>query len=576
MSATPYYRVDPEHSGTVGQETWILGPPGCGKTTFLSGSIRNTALLRGSDNVAATSFTTAAAAELAGRDLPLPKSQIGTLHSLAYRSLEFPRLADELIGDWNEQHPNLTRTGKATNVDDGTAPVEAVNGASEGDVLAAQLDNLRSRLVPREQWPLDVAVFARTWEAWKRDNDVVDFTDLIEMASEHVPTAPGSPDVIFCDETQDMTPAELALVRKWGQHAERLILAGDPHQAIYGFRGATPDAWLDHPVPDSDKIVLSQSWRIPSTVHGAAEHWIRQLSRYEPMRYDPRDEPGDVRTLAVHYQQPHMLADALERAIGRPVVDENGDEKPATVMVLATCAYMLDRVKHELRARGLPFANRWRPTRGDWNPLRSSGKGTSSRERLVSYLMLDERPDVGMGDLSRPWTGDDVRRWAGVVKRRGVFVHGVGPMLEALPDGELSFDEVAALFVDDEQLEAAVTPDLGWLERNLATAKRAGMEFPIRVAQARGARALLTEPQITLGTIHSTKGAEASDVFLIPDLSARGMNEWRQPGPAQDGVRRLMYVGMTRARRSLTVLQPGTGLFVPVEQLVAGARRQAA
>lgn len=579
MSATPYYRVDAEHSGEQGREVWILGPPGTGKSTFLAGSVRNTALLRGTENVVVTSFTTAAAAELASRDLPLPKWQMGTLHSLAYRGLDRPPVADEQIPEWNTEHPDyaLSRSGKV-NVDDGTAPAEADATSTEGDVLASKMDSLRSRMVPRERWPLDVAAFADVWDAWKRSNGLVDFTDMIELALHDVPVAAGHPDVIFADEAQDFTPLELALVRSWGEHAERLVLAGDPHQSIYGFKGATPHAWLDRPIPDSDKIVLSQSWRIPRTVHSAAEHWIRQLSRYEPMRYDPRDEPGDVRTLAVHHQQPHMLADALERAISKPAYDEEtGEERPATAMVLASCSYMLDRLKHELRARGLPFHNPYRKTRGDWNPMRSTGPNSvSSRDRLIAYLLLDERPDVGFGDLSRPWTGEDVRRWAHVVKKRGIFTRGAAGAIEGLPSRELSFDEIAALFADDDELEKAVTPDLDWLEANLLTASRGPMGFPIQVARQRGARALLSEPQIVLGTIHSVKGGAADDVYLIPDMSSRGMNEWSQRGEPADGVRRLMYVGMTRARRSLTVLQPASHLFVPVEQLVAGARKQAA
>lgn len=579
MASTPFYRVDDEHTGEVGREVWVLGPPGTGKSTFLAGSIKNTATVRGSGAVVATSFTTAAASELVSRGLPLPKSQIGTLHSLAYRALDRPPVADEQIPDWNDAHPGyaMTSSGRKSNVDDG-APVEAgAGGASTGDALASQLDSLRARRIDPDSWPADVRGFAKAWEAWKRGNGLVDFSDMIEMAYEDVPRAPGSPDVIFADEVQDFTPLELALVRKWGAHAERLILAGDPNQAIYGFKGSTPEAWLDSPVAARDKIVLSQSWRIPASVHRAAEHWVRQQSRYEEMRYDPREEEGLVRQLGVAYQQPAMLADEVEKALAVDDVAADGTRSPSTVMVLATCGYMLDPVKHELRKRGLPFSNPWRRSRGDWNPFPpASGTQVSSRERLLAYLTLDERDDVGLGDLSRPWTGEDVRRWAAVVKKRGIFVPGAAAALEALGPHELDYAEVAALFANDVELEQAVTPDLGWLERNLLASSRAGMTFPIEVAKKRGARALLDEPRVHLGTIHSFKGAQASTVFLIPDLSSRGSNEWRQRGGPQDGVRRQMYVAMTRARRELAVLMPATTMFVSPEQMVAGARKGSA
>jgi hypothetical protein len=206
-----------------------------------------------------------------------------------------------------------------------------------------------------------------------------------------------------------------------------------------------------------------------------------------------------------------MLADQIEASLATTDVDNDGVERPATVMVLATCGYMLDPVKHELRKRGLPFANPWRRSRGDWNPFpASTGRTVSSRERLLAYLTLDERDDVGLGDLARPWTGQDVKRWAHVVKKRGIFIRGAAAAIEALPDRELEFDEIAGLFVDDVELEQAVTPDLGWLERNLTSASRAPMTFPIEVARRRGARALLDEPRVFLGTIHSFKGAQAT------------------------------------------------------------------
>lgn len=551
-----------------------------GKTTFLTGSIRNTALLRGVDNVVVASFTVTAAAELQGRGLPLPKSQIGTLHSLAYRELDRPPVADEQIDDWNTSHPALalTRTGRRAAADDGAAPTEATGGSSEGDQLAADLDSLRARMVPRDQWPVRVADFADSWDDWKRANGLIDFTDMIEMAYHDVHAAPGRPDVGFFDEVQDFTPLELALIRKWGQHMERMVLAGDDDQSIYGFKGASPDAFLNPAIPDSDKIVLSQSWRVPASVHRAAEHWIRQLSHREEKVYSPRDEEGLVRQIREHYMQPLQLADRIEDALASTTTDADGTTRPATVMVLASCAYMLDPIKHELRARGLPFHNPYRRTRGDWNPLKPAAAGqTSSKDRLIAYLRLDERPDTGLGaDLHRLWTGGDVKAWAHVIKKQGIFIRGAAAAIDGLPERELGFDEIAALFADEVELEQAVTPDLGWFERNLLAASRAPMTFPIEVARKRGARALVDEPRIVLGTIHSVKGGQSDCVFLIPDLSARGSDEWRRTGAPADGVRRQMYVGMTRARRELAVCNPATTKYVSPEQMVAGARAQSA
>ena len=184
VRGTPYYRVDPSPTGEQGTEVRVFGPPGTGKTTFLTGSVRNTALQRGPQNIVVASFTVTAAAELKGRGLPLPKSQIGTLHSLAYRELDRPPVADELLDDWNSHHPAYARSasGKRVNMDDG-APIEAgMQGATDGDALAAKYDALRNRMTDRDDWPRDVLAYAERWEDFKTAQGVIDFTDMIEMA----------------------------------------------------------------------------------------------------------------------------------------------------------------------------------------------------------------------------------------------------------------------------------------------------------------------------------------------------------------------------------------------------------
>jgi hypothetical protein len=59
------------------------------------------------------------------------------------------------------------------------------------------------------------------------------------------------------------------------------------------------------------------------------------------------------------------------------------------------------------------------------------------------------------------------------------------------------------------------------------------------------------KPNVVVGTIHSVKGGQADHVYLFPDLSAAGDREYM--GAARDRIIRLGYVGMTRARQTLTL-----------------------
>lgn len=548
----------------LGHEQRVSGPPGTGKTTWLSKAVHSTVVARQTPNVMVASFTTAAAAEVAGRNLPLHRNRIGTLHSFAYRALDTPVVAQELILEWNREHPALALTPKSSRSGSSQSLEESPEewtGATEADKLLGMLDVARARMEPPETWPTQVRAFEARWTAFKVGNGAVDFTDMIAHALTDVEVAPNSPQVIFADEAQDFTPLELALVRKWGRHADRLVLVGDDDQMIYHFKGARVEGLLEPAIPESDKRVLTQSYRVPRTVHAAASRWVSGLTRREPKEYLPRDAAGAARQVPWRGEDPEPLVEfAAQRA-----------DEGRSVMILATCSYMLDKVKHEMRRAGLPFHNPYRRRRGDWNPLHPA-RGTSSRDRLLAYLICDERV---FGDRSRLWTGDDVRAWLAPLKV-GPFAKAVKATAEGLPRRELTFDEVEALFADEVELEAAVSPSLDWYARNLLASARPGMEFPLAIARRRGASTLAEEPRVVLGTVHSTKGTEADTVIVMPDLSALGYQEWATAGERRDSVIRLFYVAMTRAREELVVCTQSSPQAVAPELLLRGARKAAA
>lgn len=516
--------------------------------------MRATARERGSDRLVVGSFTVAAAQEIAGRGLPIDKRQVGTLHALAYRSIDHPPVAVERLSEWNLAYPALRMSDGYKPGDDGTGDVMS-GAACEGDALMQQADTLRARMVPAAHWPARVRRFSELWNEWKSNEGVVDFTDMIELAMEK-DHAPGNPLVGFFDEFQDFTPLEIALVRHWAKSMDRLVVAGDDDQCLYSFKGASADAFLDPPVSQDNKRLLSQSYRVPYSVHAAAQAWVERLSRREPKDYTPRDAHGVVRNSSLRWKYPEDLVHDLQRQL----------EMGRTAMILATCGYMLDPVKHRLKEVGIPFHNPYRP-RGDWNPL-SPGRGVASAERLLAYLVIDERV---FGELSRLWTGQDVKRWTAVIKKKGVFRRGAGGMIGGLPDRELSYEEVEQLFDDPAICARAVEPDLEWFSRNLLSGSKVAMEYPIKIARNRPMD-LIDTPRVVIGSIHSVKGGEADSVYLFPDLSMSGVQEYERGGIGKDSVIRQMYVGMTRAREELVVCEPSSQFTIDPSELTRGAR----
>lgn len=543
--------VEPEDDPSLGGEFRLFGPPGTGKTTFLSDQARKWARDVGYDKIIIASFTRAAAAEIASRGIPVTRGNIGTLHALAYRSIDSPEIAETHLDEFSAEHPTYRLGNDRPDLDDG---VDAPRGNStEGDDLQRQYETLRARLTPRELWPASVRNFADVWERWRTGNGYVDFTGMIEAALEANTWAPGNPTVGLFDEAQDFTPLELALVRSWGSHMQRVLLAGDDDQTIYAFKGATPDAFLDPPVEETHKRVLRQSHRVPVAVHTAASRWVERLTRREPKLYEPRDEAGSIRVVRSTYRSPETIVEEAALAAG------DGQ----TSMFLGTCSYMLDPIKAVLRREGVPFHNPYRRRRGDWNPLAPpAANRTTASQRLLAYLR--PRPEV-WGDESRLWTGGDLKAWTAHLQAKGFLRHGAKKLLDGLaPDIEIDDTALSDMFaaLPEEDWPGLVNADLDWFDGRLLSTKRQGYEFPLQIARRRGAATLREEPRIVVGTIHSVKGGEADNVYLFPDLSIAGRREWHGHDTARDSVVRLFYVGMTRARSDLIVCSPATSLAI--------------
>src|SRR5665213_3012113 len=99
-----------ERDHSITGEYRIFGPPGTGKTTNLTRQIRRAVERFGKDSVLVTSFSRAAAAELAGQDLPVSSDRVGTLHSHCWHALGRPEIAEVRVAEWNRANPDLRIT----------------------------------------------------------------------------------------------------------------------------------------------------------------------------------------------------------------------------------------------------------------------------------------------------------------------------------------------------------------------------------------------------------------------------------------------------------------------------------
>ncbi len=550
-------------------ETWLLGPPGTGKTTRLAAMIAEAAKQHGSDGVLVSSFTKAAAVELAGRDLPLDHARVGTLHALCYRAMGQPPIAEANLREFNDEHPEHALSGGTTVSDEGVWEYEP---RTENDAYFAAYQGQRARMIPpmkqRYNGGFDPSymAFVLAWEGWKRQHEYFDFSDLLERALHDMDGSPIDASVLFIDEAQDCTPLMMAVARKWAQQMERLVLAFDEEQSLYSWAGADPQQLFSRE-PDEPATVLAQSYRVPRAVHAKADAWRKKLSWRIEKEYLPRDEDGWVKNrLDLDYDSPDLTVQLISDLIGHG----------KSVMVLASCGYMLRSTINRLKAEGIPFANPYRPGRTDWNPL---DPGTARKQtpvsRVKAYLRVSE---AVWGRDARVWNTEDFKAWAPHIRAEDLFKRGTKSQIMSkdfsLPAndneriaaiGSLLMDSSADLPAD-RHFGTALEGNLDWLADRLMGDTGERMKYPLRIAQKLGPRTLLEKPKVTVGTIHSVKGAEADVVILFPDISALGHEEWRESGPRRDSVIRQFYVACTRAREGLVFAGNNGPRYVPLWQ----------
>lgn len=505
------------------------------------------------NDVIAVSLTKAAAHEIAGRNVNIPKNRLCTLHSLCYRAIGGNiDVAESKTSEWNEYCAEENRynlqlsSGMKVDVDD---PYDDHRGSeTEGDKLLQTMDVYRARMIPQERWITPVKKFADMWKTWKEESDVIDFTDMIEIALEEIHMPPLFPKVFLADEVQDSSKLELALMRKWGKKVERFVIVADPDQSIYGFRGAKPEAFFNPEIPERQYITLRQSHRVPKKIHGYAMRWINQIPDRKQVDYLPTDKEGEISCLPANFKNPTPLLFDLE--------DKLKAEK--SVMILATCEYMLNDIIRALKNAGIPFHNEYRKKNGRWNPIRfGSEKRTTTIDRILAYLRANEEIEG--------WTGEDVKKFSEHLEAKKVFKYGMKSQLSELNDiPYIDLDELFHYFEEDEIVKAYFDAldgektgyELPWFKNSLLKSKRGQYDYPFQILSSLGIGGIKKKPLITVGTGHSVKGGEADVVYVYPDVSYSAKRAMDRDPEATSEMIRLFYVMFTRAREELVLCEP--------------------
>jgi DNA helicase II / ATP-dependent DNA helicase PcrA len=528
--------LDPEQRAAalaVRGPVCILAGAGTGKTRAITHRIAYavaTATVP-AENILAVTFTARAAGELRTRlrTLGAVGVQARTFHAAALRQLSYfapqilggqlPPVADSPIR-WVTQAANRLRlrTDRAE-LRDLAAEIDWAKSSLVGpqDYPAAAVRANRSTSVPAGR----VAEVYAGYEDAKRRNNEIDFADLLLImagALEELPEVARAVRAQYryfvIDEYQDVSPLQQRLLDGWLGERQDLCVVGDANQTIYSFAGARPSYLLDFAAryPDAQVVRLQRDYRSTPQIVDLANRLIARSDTGAGLRLIGQRPDGPVPTFA-EYDDEVAEATSVASTAKRLI----GEGTPASeIAVLFRINAQSEVYEQALSEVGIPYVLR-------------GGEKFFERSEIRQAMVL-------LRGAAR--ADDDSVSLAEAVAE---VLSSVGWNAEHPPPGGAArerWESLAALVNLAEQF-AAEQPGARLDELNRDLEQRAASQHAPTVQG------------VTLASLHSAKGLEWDAVFLV-GLTDQTIPIQHADTPEQLAEeRRLLYVGITRARHRL-------------------------
>jgi len=531
----------------------IVAGAGTGKTRTLTCRIAYLVREAGVDpaNILALTFTRRAAWEMKQRiahllgekESMLP--EIGTFHSVSAKILreEISVLGydrDFVILTEEEQIDLLREAG--------------AKSRPEANACLKQISAFKNRRPTETVAP---PLFSEYQSALKQRN-AADFDDLILLALRLFETDSQILNryrdrfrYILVDEYQDLNPPQYMLVRILTGPNQNLCVVGDADQAIYAFRGAQVENFLNFQkdYPRAQILRLEQNYRSSPVIVKAAEQVVsRNTLRMEKRLWSDAETGERIRIMEVddEKQEAGWIVSRIETLLGGTSMFHHDTDRIRAGEDPGHYSFSDMAVLFRLRAQA--------------RPLQATFEQAGIPCRLLSGERLDRRPEIRqVRSMLRFLAGPERDAvLPGMIKASLIALSETREQ-SSLPDlirelsGICNLDEVTL-----RSLKAMASPylDLTWgaslqsFLHDLCLGRESDLFDPR--AQA-----------VTLLTMHAAKGLEFPVVFIC-GLEQGLMPYARDGSPSADEIeeeRRLFHVGITRAMKELYLIHARTRIL---------------
>jgi DNA helicase-2/ATP-dependent DNA helicase PcrA len=517
----------------------VLAGAGTGKTRAITHRIAYgvSSGVFAPQRVLAVTFTARAAGEMRSRlrDLGVSGVQARTFHAAALRQLHYfwpqaiggaaPEVLPHKAGLVAEAASRLRLPVDRAAVRDLAAEVEW----AKVSLLTPETYAAAARTAGRDPAGLDATSVARLLEGYEQakvERGVIDFEDVLLVTAGVLQDNPQIAATVreqyrhfVVDEYQDVNPLQQRLLDLWLGGREELCVVGDAAQTIYSFTGASPQHLLGFArrYPQARVVKLVRDYRsTPQVVHLANGVLARAggLARSARLELVAQRPPGPEPQFT-SYSDDVAEAAGVATAAAKLVADGT---RASEIAVLYRTNAQSEPLEQALAEAGVPYV------------LRGGERFFARREVRDAIVLL--RGAARSADAAEP---------LGAVTR------------DALSSAGWSVEPPAGTGAVRERWESLQA--LAALADELAAARPAATlsDLVTELDDRAAAQHAPTVEGVTLASLHAAKGLEWDAVFLV------GLTEGLLPISFAEGVtaveeeRRLLYVGVTRAREHLAL-----------------------
>ncbi|MDJ0710278.1 MAG: ATP-dependent helicase [Woeseiaceae bacterium] len=439
-------------------------------------------------------------------------------------------------------------------------------------------------------WNDELTELFRHYVLRKQQSQSLDYDDLLLYWSHLIAEAEFAEEIgswfdhVLVDEYQDTNLVQAQILNALKPDGFGVTVVGDDAQSIYSFRAAEVENILGFPdqyMPTARVVTLEQNYRSTQPILDTANHLIAESERqYRKNLFSDRPDGTKPRYVTVEDGDAEaeyvVTAILANRELGMQLKEQ---------AVLFRGSHHSDRLELELVRRNIPYVKygglkfleaahvkdflavlKWAENpKNEVAAFRvlklTPGMGPATATKCFEHLALNGHRFTQLQEFRAPsacaaeW--GDFCTLMTILASAGVEEKGWQSQLTQVrrwyqPQLERLYDGLETREADLEQLEQ--------ISGRYATRERFLTELTLDPPSAAGDLSgdpLLDEDYLVLSTVHSAKGQEWEAVFLLNVSDGSFPSEFATGKPAMiEEERRLLYVAMTRARQSLSLVAP--------------------